>query len=77
MTPSSDGTGASTRTFVVRLWFEAADASGGEGGEWRGQLREVPGGRIAYFRTVEGVVAALKKLGVVDDGGSDDVRRSG
>ena len=58
------------RSFVVRLWFESADDEA-PGGEWRGQVREVSGGPTVYFRRVEGVVGALRKLtrGVSDEPG--------
>ncbi len=66
-------TGASARTFVVRLWFEATDETGSRG-EWRGQVREVPGGDTAYFRKLEGVVGALEKLGAASGPGRDEPR---
>lgn len=75
MSPPSDEIDAPTMTYVVRLWYEAGGGNDCEG-EWRGQVREVPGGRTAYFRSIDGVVAAMKRLAGVSGGGCDEPRRS-
>lgn len=48
-------------TFILRLWLEKDDA-GHAPGEWRGELKHVPSGRSAYFRTFDGIAGALHRL---------------
>lgn len=50
---------STSHTFVVRVWLEPV--SGEEAGEWRGEVRSVPGGDGAYFRGLEGACAALRR----------------
>ena len=53
------------RTFIVRLWFEPTE-SGGAPGEWRGEAEQVAPKtdepRRSNFRTLDGLVGALKNL---------------
>ena len=49
------------RVFVVRLWLEPSDESGREP-EWRGEVRNVMTGRIAYFRHQQAIVEAIRAL---------------
>ncbi|HEX9937496.1 MAG TPA: hypothetical protein VGB15_10245 [Longimicrobium sp.] len=51
---------AQSHSFVMRLWEEPA--GGDDGGELRGEIRHVPSGTTAYFRRLEGVAAALRRL---------------
>ena len=44
----------------MRLWEEPA--GGDDGGELRGEIRHVPSGTTAYFRRLEGVAAALRRV---------------
>lgn len=64
----SGATPAQTHSFVLRLWAEPG--GGGEPEELRGEIRHVPSGAAAYFRRLEGVPAALRRLldEVVDEG---------
>ncbi len=48
------------RTFIVRMRLERDAASAA--GEWRGEIERVPDGARGYFREVEGVVEALRRL---------------
>ncbi len=49
------------QTFILRVWLERDDASLLPG-EWRGELKHVPSGRAAYFRTLEGLPPVLHRL---------------
>ena len=48
-------------TLVVRLWFEesAADPAASE---WRGEVKQVPSGRILYFRGLDGLVERVREV---------------
>lgn len=48
------------QTFILRVWLEPAPAPGP--GEWRGELKHVPTGTTAYFRTFEGLPPLLHRL---------------
>lgn len=56
----SGATPAQSHSFVMRLWEEPG--GGDDGGELRGEIRHVPSGTTAYFRRLEGVSAALRRL---------------
>jgi hypothetical protein len=45
----------------MRLWEEPGGGDD-DGGELRGEIRHVPSGTTAYFRRLEGVAAALRRL---------------
>ena len=47
-------------TFVLRVWLERG--GGAQGDEWRGELRRVPTGETAYFRTLEALPSLLARL---------------
>jgi hypothetical protein len=49
------------QSFVLRVWLERDDAASAPG-EWRGELKHVPSGRSAYFRTLEGLPPVLLRL---------------
>lgn len=49
------------QTFIVRVWVEPGDAAS-QAGEWRGELKHVPSGRSAYFRTLEGLTPVLQRM---------------
>jgi hypothetical protein len=49
------------RSFVLRLWLERGDREETEG-EWRGEVKPVPAGDSAYFRTLEALPALLARL---------------
>ena len=57
--------GRQVRTFIVRLWFEPTESAGAPG-EWRGEAEQVAPNtdeqRKSNFRTLEGLVGALKDL---------------
>ena len=55
----SGATPAQAHSFVLRLW---AEPGGGDVEELRGEIRHVPSGATAYFRRLEGVAAALRKV---------------
>lgn len=59
--PAQPGT---AQTFILRVWLEP----GAGGGEWRGELKSVPGGESAYFRGWDGLPALLRRV-VEGDGG--------
>jgi hypothetical protein len=46
-------------SFVVRLWVEPRQEEGRP--RWRGQIEQVGSGEQAYFRDVEGLLAAMAK----------------
>ncbi|HEX6042349.1 hypothetical protein [Longimicrobium sp.] len=48
-----------SQTFILRVWLEPGP--GGDAGEWRGELKSVPGGETAYFRGWNGVGPALRR----------------
>lgn len=48
-------------TLVVRLWFEGSDAEPAEG-EWRGEVKQVPSGRVFYFRGLDGLVERVRAV---------------
>lgn len=48
-------------TFILRVWLE--HGAGEEGrDEWRGELRRVPDGTRAYFRTIEQLPPVLLEV---------------
>lgn len=49
------------QSFILRVWLERDDASSTDG-EWRGELKHVPSGRSAYFRTLQGLPPVLRRL---------------
>lgn len=49
------------QTFILRMWLERDDAESLPG-EWRGELKHVPSGHAAYFRTLEGLPPVLQRL---------------
>jgi hypothetical protein len=49
------------QSFILRVWLERDDASSTPG-EWRGELKHVPSGQSAYFRTLEGLPPVLLRL---------------
>jgi hypothetical protein len=46
-------------TFVLRVWLERGE---GDPCEWRGELKRVPTGETAYFRTLEALAGLLLQL---------------
>jgi hypothetical protein len=48
-----------SQTFILRVWLEPGP--GGEAGEWRGEIKSVPGGETAYFRGWDAAAAALRR----------------
>ena len=52
-------------TLVVRLWFEGSEADPGAG-EWRGEVKQVPSGRVFYFRGLDGLVERVRA--VIEEG---------
>ena len=51
-------TSDATQSFVLRVWRESGQH--GEA-EWRGELRHVPTGRSAFFRTLEALPALVRR----------------
>ncbi len=49
------------RSFILRLWLEQSDR-GDADGEWRGEVKQVPTGDSAYFRTLEALPPLLAAL---------------
>ena len=47
-------------TLIVRLWWEPRPRSAE--GEWRGEVKAVPSGRITYFRHLSGLPEAVQRL---------------
>lgn len=54
-------TPAEAQTFILRVWMERDDASATPG-ELRGEVKHVPSGQSAYFRTLEGLPSVLGRL---------------
>lgn len=52
--PAQPGT---AQTFILRVWLEPGDG----GGEWRGELKSVPGGETAYFRGWDRLPALMRR----------------
>jgi hypothetical protein len=48
-------------TLVVRLWFEGS-ATDPAAGEWRGEVKQVPSGRVFYFRGLDGLVDRVRAV---------------
>lgn len=48
-------------TLVVRLWFEGSETDPGTG-EWRGEVKQVPSGRVFYFRGLDGLVDRVRAV---------------
>jgi hypothetical protein len=59
---------STSQTFILRVWLEPGP--GGEAGEWRGELKSVPGGETVYFRGLDGVGVALRRAVEGDGGGA-------
>jgi hypothetical protein len=53
--PAQPGT---AQTFILRVWLEP----GAGGGEWRGELKSVPGGESVFFRTWDALPALLRRV---------------
>jgi len=53
--------GPEVHTLVVRLWREHSKAFGEEG-EWRGEIKPVPGKDVIYFRGMDGMVEVIESL---------------
>lgn len=51
---------STAQTFILRVWQEPGAPA--EGGEWRGEVKSVPRGETAYFRTWDGLPALLRRL---------------
>ena len=49
---------STARTFILRVWREP----GAPGDEWRGEVKTVPAGETAYFRTWNGLPALMRRL---------------
>jgi hypothetical protein len=49
-----------SQTYILRVWLEPG-ADGGAG-EWRGELKQVPGGATKYFRTWDALPALLRQV---------------
>jgi hypothetical protein len=47
-------------SFILRVWLEPRQ--GAAPGEWRGELKHVPSGTTAYFRTFESLPPLLHRL---------------
>jgi hypothetical protein len=54
------------QTFVVKIWLESEEDALLPG-EWRGEARDVLSGRIVYFRHLEGIAEAIRRLGALSD----------
>lgn len=52
---------AEAQTFILRVWVERDDAPSASG-ELRGEVKHVPSGQSAYFRTLEGLPPVLRRL---------------
>jgi len=50
-----------TRTFVVRLWIEAATAAR-ETSEVRGEVRDAVTDEVRYFRKLDGLLESIRAL---------------
>jgi hypothetical protein len=57
------------RTFILRVWLEPGAGDRPETGEWRGELKGVPGGETAYFRGFDALPPVLRRLAT--DGPAD------
>lgn len=58
-------------TYIVKVWLERI-ADPAEGGEWRGEARDVETSAVRYFRTLDGLVGALEELLAESDARSAD-----
>lgn len=56
-----DPAGTRVHTFVVRIWLEPSRAQK-DHCEWRGEVKHVLTGDVAYFRPLEELVNTIKKL---------------
>jgi hypothetical protein len=45
------------------MWHEKSGDPDGSG-EWRGEVRDVTDNVVAYFRHIDGLAAAIRKLGI-------------
>jgi hypothetical protein len=50
------------RTFILRVWLEPGAGDRPETGEWRGEIKGVPGGETAYFRGFDALPPLLRRL---------------
>lgn len=50
------------RSFILRVWLEPGAGDRPETGEWRGELKGVPGGESAYFRGFDALPPLLRRL---------------
>ena len=57
---------STARTFILRVWLEPGASTGA--GEWRGELRSVPGGETAYFRTWDALPALMRRAVEEEEG---------
>jgi hypothetical protein len=55
------------RTFILRVWLEPGAGDRPETGEWRGELKGVPGGETAYFRGMDALPPLLHRLVAAQD----------
>ena len=63
MTDDAAIPGVAPHTFVVRLWFER-DGDHAEGGEWRGEVRDVASRSVRHFRHLDGLTGAIRDFGL-------------
>ena len=50
----------------VKIWLEFTDTNPPER-EWRGEIRQLESGEVAYFQHLEGFAEGVRKLGIVED----------
>ncbi|HET6229646.1 MAG TPA: hypothetical protein VFE05_06150 [Longimicrobiaceae bacterium] len=48
-------------TLIIRIWPEPREVAG-QGGEWRGELREVASGSVRYFRGLDGLGPLVREI---------------
>lgn len=48
---------STAQTFILRVWLEP----GASAGEWRGEVKSVPAGETAYFRTWDALPALVRR----------------
>lgn len=55
--PAQPGT---AQTYILRVWLEPGPA--GAAGEWRGEVKSVPGGETAYFRGWDALPVVMRRV---------------
>ena len=55
----------------VKIWLEQSDTKPSKS-EWRGEIKQLETGKVAYFQYFSGFADGLSKLGILEDVILDD-----